>query len=85
MFTTQCPKCQQTTEPIYKTAQDLPFDYEAGFFCQHCELERLDTDKILADLIATVNRINGIALAVQGATIRDGTAPPGGWPQPVGH
>ena len=82
MFTTQCPKCHQTTEPVYKTVQDLPFDYEAGFFCQHCGLERLDTDKMLADLIAMVNRIDGIALSMQW---RDGTPPQGGYPQPVGH
>lgn len=55
MFTTTCPKCKQATTPVYKNENELPFDWGAGFFCQHCSLERLDTDSMFADLIAKVN------------------------------
>lgn len=56
IFTTTCQKCKQETKPIYKTEDELPLDYDTGFFCQHCSLERLDTDSMLADLINTLEK-----------------------------
>ena len=61
MFTTTCPKCKQATKPVYKTENDLPFDYDSGFFCQHCSLERLDTGSMLVDLINTLEKALDVA------------------------
>lgn len=56
MFAIKCQHCQRTTEVRYKKAHELPFDYDPGYFCLHCN-ERLNSDVILAELIMQVNKL----------------------------
>lgn len=46
----QCHKCEKQTRIKYSPSDELPFDYDPGFFCEHC-FERLNTDLILVQVM----------------------------------
>lgn len=52
-----CKECGNHTMPVWKTDAELPYQWEEGWFCEHCPCTRLYETEIISYLVKELARL----------------------------